>query len=99
MKKILKMSKKESVQLFIKKIPLIERDKQNFLDYSNIEALHKVTVEIYGEEFCSKLKLCDKKRHEHSDKCIIDYLQEHVLFDFFAGIPLVIAIVASMSVE
>lgn len=28
-----------------------------------------------------------------------DYLQEHVLFDFFAGIPLVISIVASMSVE
>jgi hypothetical protein len=29
---------------------------------------------MYGEQFCSKLKLCEKKRHEHNEKCIIDYL-------------------------
>lgn len=49
-KKILKLTKKESVQLFIKKIPLGSSDKDNFLDFENIEELHSATIEKYGSQ-------------------------------------------------
>jgi len=32
----------------MKKIPMGDHDKKNFLDYENIEELHKVTIKKYG---------------------------------------------------
>ena len=62
--------------------------------------LHKVTVEKYGDdpEVTSKLPVLCKQRHTHSNLCIVNYLSKHPIFDFFAGIPLVISIVAPLSV-
>lgn len=95
-KKIQKLKPKDSVELFMKKIPLGDHDKKSFLDYENIQELHKVTVEKYGNvDFIAPL--CTAK-HPHNDVCITNYLQKHPIFEFFAGIPLVISIVAPLSV-
>ena len=80
----------------MKKIPLGEGDKDQFLDYQNIEALHKATVDKYGKE--SAPKLC-KTRHTHTKTCINNYLVNHPIFEFLGGIPLVISIVAPFAVE
>jgi hypothetical protein len=37
-------------------------------------------------------------RHTHGESCIQTYLTKHPIFEFFAGIPLVISIVAPLSV-
>mmetsp|Transcript_10048 Transcript_10048/g.15308 ORF Transcript_10048/g.15308 Transcript_10048/m.15308 type:complete len:245 (+) Transcript_10048:4484-5218(+) len=42
-KKIQKLKKYDSVDLFMKKIPLADGDKQQFLDFENVQELHKVT--------------------------------------------------------
>jgi hypothetical protein len=98
-KKIQKLAKSDSVELFLKKIPLAESDKKTFLDYNNIILLDEETRKKYGEENekLKKLKLC-KQKHAHSTLCLHNYLKEHPIFDFFAGIPLVISIVAPLSV-
>jgi hypothetical protein len=60
--------------------------------------LHKTTVQKYGEGSDFIPKLC-VKRHQHSlNDCIKTYLRDHPIFEFFAGIPLVISIVAPLSV-
>lgn len=81
----------------MKKIPLGDQDKKNFLDYENIRELHKVTIEKYGKDADFLPTLC-KQRHTHSNQCITNYLQKHPIFEFFAGVPLVISIVAPLSV-
>jgi hypothetical protein len=99
-KKIQKLKKADSVELFLKKIPLGDSDKKSFLEYENIMELHKVTVATYGDdpEVTAKLPALCKQRHTHSNLCIVNYLSKHPIFDFFAGIPLVISIVAPLSV-
>ena len=97
-KKIQKLKKYDSVDLFMKKIPLAEGDKEQFLDYENIEDLHKETVNKYGEKSDFVPKLC-KMKHVHTKSCIMKYLQNHPIFEFLSGIPLVISIVAPFSVE
>jgi hypothetical protein len=96
-KKIQKLKKYESVDLFMKKIPLGDSDKKNFLEYENIIELNEVTIKRYGESSDFIPPLC-KQRHNHGDNCIKDYLAKHPIFEFFAGIPLVISIVAPLSV-
>lgn len=61
-KKIQKLKKHDSVDLFVKKIPLGDSDKKQFLEYSNIVSLHEVTVEKYGKESDVVPALC-KMRH------------------------------------
>ena len=72
-KKIQKLKKYDSVDLFMKKIPLADGDKEQFLDYENIEDLHKVTIEKYGEDTDFVPKLC-KMKHVHTKNCIMKYL-------------------------
>ena len=61
--------------------------------------LDRVTVEKYGNNNDGyKLPALCKQRHTHSNLCIVNYLSKHPIFDFFAGIPLVISIVAPLSV-
>jgi len=81
----------------MKKIPLGDQDKKNFLDYENILELHKVTQQKYGDSSDFIPPLC-KMRHVHGENCIKNYLTAHPIFEFFAGIPLVISIVAPLSV-
>ena len=99
-KKIQKLKKADSVELFLKKIPLGDSDKKSFLEYDNIMELHKATLAKYGAdpEVISKLPVLCKQKHAHSNLCIVNYLSKHPIFDFFAGIPLVISIVAPLSV-
>jgi hypothetical protein len=79
-------------------MPLGNLDRDNFFDYENIEDLHRATIDKYGLDIENKCKPCNK-RHPHGTDCITKYLQDHPLFLFLAGIPLVISIVASMSVK
>lgn len=95
-KKIQKLGKKDAVGLFMKKIPLGDGDKDQFLDYQNIEELHKATIDKYGKDAAPKL--C-KQRHAHTKTCINNYLVNHPIFEFLGGIPLVISIVAPFAVE
>lgn len=37
-------------------------------------------------------------KHNHVNACVTKYLAQHPIFDYFAGIPLVISIVAPLSV-
>jgi len=57
----------------MKKIPLADGDKEQFLDYENIQDLHKVTLEKYGEAADFVPKLC-KMKHAHTKSCIMKYL-------------------------
>ena len=61
-KKIQKLKKHDSVDLFVKKIPLGENDKKQFLEYSNIEKLHEVTKKKYEKQPDIIPPLC-KMRH------------------------------------
>ena len=57
----------------MKKIPLADGDKEQFLDYENIQDLHKVTLEKYGDAADFVPKLC-KMKHAHTKSCIMKYL-------------------------
>jgi len=81
----------------MKKIPLGESDRKSFLDYKNIQDLHETTIEKYGKDSDFIPPLC-KMKHNHSNQCIMSYLSKHPIFEFFAGVPLVISIVAPLSV-
>ena len=96
-KKIQKLKKSDSVDLFMKKIPLSDNDKKNFLDFENIQELHRETIKKYGEGSPFVPPLCTG-RHAHSTLCITSYLAKHPIFEFLAGIPLVISILAPLSV-
>jgi len=74
-----------------------ESDKKEFLDYQNIIDLHEATVSK-NWKIDDSLKICPMK-HKHSDICTIKYLNAHPLFDFLAGNPLVISIMAPLCVE
>lgn len=80
----------------MKKIPLGDGDKDQFVDFKNIEELHEATIKKYGKE--SAPKLC-KARHVHSKACANKYLEAHPIFVLLGGIPLVISIVAPFAVE
>lgn len=95
-KKVQRLRKKDSVELFMKKIPLGEGDKDQFVDFQNIEELHAATIKKYGKDAAPKL--C-KTRHIHSKACGNKYLEQHPMFELLGGIPLVISIVAPFAVE
>ena len=50
-KKIQKLKIADSVELFLKKIPLGDQDKKNFLEYANIVELHEVTLKEYKKKY------------------------------------------------
>jgi hypothetical protein len=49
-KKLRGLSKKDSLELFITKIPYKNEDLENFLDWNKIMELHAFTVEKLGED-------------------------------------------------
>ena len=49
-KKLSGLSKKDSLELFITKIPYKNEDLENFLDWEKIMELHTFTVEKLGED-------------------------------------------------
>ena len=95
------MRNKDSVELFIKKIPLNDEAKQQVLDWKEIEDLNEATIAYQNGRFKDNLPpLCKKCRppKQHTDACIIAYLEKHPIVDYFAGIPLVISMVAPFAV-
>ena len=97
-KKIQKLKREYAVDLFIKKIPLGDADKKAFLEYANIKDLHKVTQEKYGNDKELVPALC-AQRHNHTQNCTKAYLSNHPLIEFLGGVPLVISMMAPLSVQ
>lgn len=47
-KRVQRLQRKEAIELFMAKIPLADRDKKEFLDFSQITELHDYTVKLYN---------------------------------------------------
>ena len=98
-KKVEKLKPQFSIDLFINKIPLSEEDKRQFLDYGNIKDLHQLTKQRYGDKSDFIPSLCRNIHKEHTLACTKEYLSKHPLIEFMGGIPLVISMMAALSVQ
>ena len=98
-KKVEKLKNQFSIDLFINKIPLSEEDKRSFLDYENTKELHRLTKVRYGEKSDFIPSLCRNIHKEHNLSCTKEYLSKHPLIEFMGGIPLVISMMAVLSVQ
>ena len=70
-KKLRGLSKKDSVELFITKIPYKNADLELFLDWEKIMDLHEYTLLKLGE---GKVNIQMCKHKSHNFKCVKDYL-------------------------